>query len=249
MSSNKQYIKVLTNDLLHRGYQWKVGLNEIDVFNSSNECTSNALYICEIKDFFKWMTLYDNNKWVAYVTIPEDAQIVIMENKIKTNKVILHEPLMSLVEFIDIAVKNDIQYHTAFCWACENNYLDVVECLIKNGANIHAQNDEALRYASENGHLAVVKLLIYNGCDIHANDEYALIGASVNGHLEIVEYLISNGADIHAQNDWALRWASEYGHKDVVKYLNNHIKNEEIEELQKQLLDIQNKLNVLMKTQ
>jgi hypothetical protein len=186
MSSNKQYIKVLTNDLLHRGYQWKVGLNEIDVFNSSNECTSNALYICEIKDFFKWMTLYDNNKWVAYVTIPEDAQIVIMENKIKTNKVILHEPLMSLVEFIDIAVKNDIQYHTAFCWACENNYLDVVECLIKNGANIHALDDAALSNASSSGHLAVVECLIKHGANVHANNDEALRRASRYGNLAVV---------------------------------------------------------------
>jgi ankyrin repeat protein len=67
--------------------------------------------------------------------------------------------------------------------------------------------------------------------------------------MSVVEYLIKNGADVHAQDDYAFKYASRYGHKDVVKYLNNHIKNEKIEALQKQLLDIQNKLNALIKTQ
>jgi hypothetical protein len=55
--------------------------------------------------------------------------------------------------------------------------------------------------------------------------------------------------DIVGANDQAFICASRYEHMDVVKYLEDYIKNEKIEELQKQLLDIQNKLNDLMKTQ
>ena len=170
MSSNKQYIKILTKDLKHRGYQWKFGLNELspyEIFNNINECTSNALYICEIKDFFKWISLYRNTSYVGYVTIPEDAKIVTMEDKIKTNKVILNEPLIHLVEFIDIA--------------------------INNGANIHFENDLALRLASHNGHLEVVKYLISRGANVHARNDLALRHASDNVHLDIVECLIANG--------------------------------------------------------
>ena len=54
----------------------------------------------------------------------------------------------------------------------KNGRLDQVIIALKNGANIHAQNDKALRRASKNGHLEVVKYLVENKANIHAkNDE------------------------------------------------------------------------------
>jgi len=37
--------------------------------------------------------------------------------------------------------------------------LAVVKVLLAAGANVHANDDDALRYASENGHAAVMALL------------------------------------------------------------------------------------------
>ena len=37
--------------------------------------------------------------------------------------------------------------------------LKVVKCLVKNGANVNAYDDYALKWASENGHTEVVKYL------------------------------------------------------------------------------------------
>jgi hypothetical protein len=226
MSSNTQctqYIKVLTKDLKHREYQWKFGLNSIDVFNTENECTSHALYVCEIKDFFKWITLYDNVSWVGYVTIPDDAQTIIMEDKIKTNKVILHEPLIPLVDFIDIAIKYgaDIHYddNDALCRASYHGRLDIVERLIKYGADIHSNNNYALVWTSSNGHLPVVECLIKHGAHINARNDLALRWASKWGHLDVVECLINNGSNIHACNDYAFRLAYENGHSDIVECL------------------------------
>ena len=158
-----QYIKLLTINLKHRDYQWKFGVNNIKHFNTENECTSNALYVCEIKDFFKWIILYPNMKWVGYVTIPEDAQIVVMDDKIKTNKVILHEPLIPLVDFI----------HTA----------------IEHGADIHAYNDNAIIWASRYGHLAIVELLIKHGAVVGVDSIRCSAG---NNHSQIFEYLIKH---------------------------------------------------------
>ena len=103
--------------------------------------------------------------------------------------------------------------------ASEYGYLDIVKYLISAGANIHADDDYALRWASSNDHLDIVKYLISAGANIHGWDDGALRGASYHGHLDIVKYLISAGANIHAQDDVALRWASSYGHTEIVKYL------------------------------
>jgi hypothetical protein len=67
--------------------------------------------------------------------------------------------------------------------------------------------------------LKVFKRLVKEGANIHANDDYALRCASANGHLGVVKFLVSKGANIHADDDCALRCASENGHLSVVKFL------------------------------
>ena len=57
------------------------------------------------------------------------------------------------------------------------------------------------------------------GANIHDDNDEAIRWASFNGHLEVVKFLINKGANIHARNDWALRYASYYDHLEVVKYL------------------------------
>ena len=79
--------------------------------------------------------------------------------------------------------------------------------------------DELLVKSSEIGFLPGVKLALKNGTDVHTQNDYALRWASGNGHKDVVELLLKNGANVHAYNDLALQWASENGHKDVVELL------------------------------
>ena len=62
-----------------------------------------------------------------------------------------------------------------------------VRVLLSDGANIHAQDDRALRWSAENGHA---------GVDIHADEGYALRRAIRDGHFEVVNILLTQGADI-----------------------------------------------------
>ena len=64
--------------------------------------------------------------------------------------------------------------------------LDQVMISLEKGADVHADDDEALRWASGNGHLEVVRLLLEKGADVHAR---ALQWASQRGHLEVVRLL------------------------------------------------------------
>ena len=73
--------------------------------------------------------------------------------------------------------------------------------------------------ASENGHLDTVKYLIENGADVTAQDNEAVMWASYKNHLDVIEYLVKNGADVTAQDNCAIRVASYKGHLKMVKYL------------------------------
>ena len=103
--------------------------------------------------------------------------------------------------------------------ASKNGYLRTVKFLVETGANIHTENDRALRLASSNNHLDVVKYLVESGADIHALNDCALRSASIDGHLDVVKCLVESGADIHANDGDSLGLASEYGHLGVVKFL------------------------------
>ena len=92
--------------------------------------------------------------------------------------------------------------------ATRHGQLDIVQRLLKMGAEINATNkigDTALYLASERGHLYVVKVL----CELGANVNTANLGgwtplmmASALAHLEIMQVLLDYGADYRPQNNW-----------------------------------------------
>jgi ankyrin repeat protein len=80
-------------------------------------------------------------------------------------------------------------------------------------------NEELLTDAINKKDLKIIKNLIKNGTNIHAQDDWALCYASLLGYLEIVKLLVENGASIHTCNDYPIRMASIKNHTEVVEYL------------------------------
>ena len=97
--------------------------------------------------------------------------------------------------------------------------LPIIKKLIEQGANIHAEDDYAIRWAAWNGHLETVKYLVSQGANVHAGNDKAIKWAAQNGHLETVKYLVSQGANVSARDDYAIKWAAHNGHLETVKYL------------------------------
>ena len=99
--------------------------------------------------------------------------------------------------------------------------IKTVQALLAAGADVHAQNDLALRWsAAWNGHTETVKVLLAAGADVHAEDDQALRFAAKNDHTETVRTLLAAGADVHARDDQALRWSAAWqGHTVTVKVL------------------------------
>lgn len=117
-------------------------------------------------------------------------------------------------------------------WKKEN----MVELLLKSGANVNAQNGyrgNALQAAAYKGHLTVVKMLLRSGANVNAQGGTfgsPLQAAANRGHLTIVKLLLKSGADVNAQGGrWGSalhaakdgRWYSESERDAVIQYLLN----------------------------
>ena len=107
--------------------------------------------------------------------------------------------------------------------AADSGELALVMWCLETGADIHYDNDLALRWTSNNGHLEVVKYLIKNGAHFVALDYGSLRWACINGHLEVVKYLVKVGFGErnihynHFQND--VIDVIQTGHLEILNYL------------------------------
>eukprot|EP00899_Mesostigma_viride_P026871 jgi/Mesvir1/7369/Mv19171-RA.1 len=133
----------------------------------------------------------------------------------------------------------DGEGNTALHLACGNNRLDIVKWLVAAGADLDAQNKDALtplHHGSMGGHLAVVQHLVGKGANKDAQGKVsgrlmtkkgttgntALHLAARKGHTEIVKHLIASGANKEIQNQDAytpLHEACVGGHLAVVQHL------------------------------
>jgi len=100
-------------------------------------------------------------------------------------------------------------------------HLDTVKYLVKKGADVHEENELALRNAAALGQLNVVKYLVEE-CDARAGiGAFLLTGdtftcAATHGRLDVLRYLLEK----HPINAVALlQKAAAAGHLNVVKYL------------------------------
>lgn len=91
--------------------------------------------------------------------------------------------------------------------------------LVRQGADIHANDDEPLRWASEGGHTEVVRQLLDLGADIHAKGDLALQAACRNGHGKSAALLLDRGADMHAGGGQAFLDAARNGQEEILKLL------------------------------
>jgi len=93
----------------------------------------------------------------------------------------------------NISVANNVQSNSLFS-LCKIGDLNGVKNLVSIGANIHADNEYALRWSAEDGHLDVVKYLLSIGADINIFDDFILRCIDTNGHKEVINYLLSVAA-------------------------------------------------------
>jgi len=126
--------------------------------------------------------------------------------------------------------KTDNQGRTALHFAADNGFSDIVDFLIKQGANIDPKDKwqaTPLAAATNSGHFEVVKQLFVGNPKQNINhvDVYgttALHWAAQGGFTDIVDFLLRQGANINAKDNLQktpLILAVKYGHLAVIKRL------------------------------
>ena len=238
------YFKITNKDENHNGFQYADGLNVlIEKFNddSNQSCCPGGLYFTNAANIFKFLNY---GVYLREITLPvsqgkqstectaswptDNPDFLMIKDKSgdkwRANMIILGKRYdLSNIDTFKYLIESGADVHAdddyALRWSAKNGHLDVIKYLIEKGANVHAGDDYALQWCANNGHLNIIKYLVEYGADIHAVDDAALRFSAINGHLDVIKYLIESGANIHAENDAALRHSARNGHSNVVKYL------------------------------
>lgn len=103
----------------------------------------------------------------------------------------------------------------------------MVQLLLDCGANIHADEDSALRDSAYFKQIKMIRFLLDRGANIHAKDDEALrcqflpTTKSYEYVLNVVQLLLDRGANIHARDDEALRKSVIRGDVQTLRLLLN----------------------------
>lgn len=139
-----------------------------------------------------------------------------------------HEEMVALLlsQGAEINAQTEETSETALTLACCGGFTEVVDFLIKAGADISAGANTPLMEAAQEGHLELVKYLISNaGAEINtatSSGDTALTYACDNGHTDVAEVLVSAGANIEQEADGGrtpLMKACRSGHASTVEFL------------------------------
>lgn len=132
-------------------------------------------------------------------------------------------------EVVQFLINNDheanIQEHylTYFLpLAVKNGHQQVVEILVRYGADINEDRGRALIYAVKYNYLQIAKNLITYGANIHANygGHYAVNLASKICNFDMIKLLIENGAVVR---HCLLKTPIIKGRTDIIKFLMNYV--------------------------
>lgn len=113
--------------------------------------------------------------------------------------------------------------NSAFQWAARGGDIETVDFLLSRGADVHYDDDYALKWAALYGHKDLVRHLVDDlGVDPQADGNAALWNASFYKHFDVVRLLIDRGVDVNAKDGIALTYACAHADREMVEFLLNH---------------------------
>ncbi len=131
----------------------------------------------------------------------------------------------------DVNARNNYDGLTALMWAARHGHADVVEVLMKHGADVNAKNNDgwtALMHSALNDEAEAAEVLLAHGANVNVKDNNgttALMSAAQEGKTEVVEALLKHGADVNVKNNngkTALMFAEEGRHREIISLIRSH---------------------------
>ena len=113
-----------------------------------------------------------------------------------------------------------VEINEALCAAASNCHIAVMECLLKNGADIHYKKNLPLSIAVESGHVEAVSLLLENGAYVHTNNDQLIITCCLAGdYADVLKKLIEYGIDVFKHYHTAYDYCLELKHNECAMVL------------------------------
>lgn len=118
-------------------------------------------------------------------------------------------------------------------YAVEQNNLDEVKELIRNGADIHAReisSKKAIHIAAKKGNKNIVEFFLNEGISVNDTNNSGwtpLHYAAFGGELEIAKLLVAKGANVRAENAYGqkpidlIHYGKDNGYKGIMELLLN----------------------------
>lgn len=135
----------------------------------------------------------------------------------------------SIIEMGDISIVEELFDNENFdvnqmenimlVMASRYNKIDIIEYLIKKGANVQSENNLPIKTACYCGSIETMKTLIKLGADVRVDNDCLICDAAKEGNFDVVAVLIKLGLDPNANNGEPLRNAFFSMNKDVVSLL------------------------------
>lgn len=147
---------------------------------------------------------------ILKLVFADGKNLMAVECTKKTSK---HIPLFFKPHKI-ITVQN-----LALALSSSKGYLDIMSCLIKQGADIHFNNDCILKRSCSKGRLNMVKYLFEITNFSQTTKNRSLNKAIYDNHISIVKFLVENGAYINSSQESFLFEVGRKGHTDIFKFL------------------------------
>lgn len=177
--------------------------------------------------------------WCSYIVennLDKGSISKILDGSFKNNKKMIIEYIISLfiedsyylekifslsckyhdLQIAETLIKKSINKDRCLISACETGFFEIIEYLVKQGANINFLDGEPLITACKHGYSKVVDFLVNNGADICIRNNSPILDACKFGHVKIVDYLIGKGIDIHTVSSRALVNACRCEHLNVM---------------------------------
>lgn len=130
------------------------------------------------------------------------------------HKKILMQSMSKIMQIRDIAARHIVRDMFDFLIA---PFMMDTEC---------ASMNTVLCEASEQARLDLVQYALWLGADVHADDDCAIKVAAACGHCDVVKYLVSVGANPRVDDGYALRCACEKKHTKTVRFLTQIIQGQ-----------------------